>query len=544
MQDLLGLAIADFDERAHAVIGKVEVDSDGIGTFQELPDVKDLRVSSNIINVVSMLSANSFSVTCLNTNNRFSWKDAGAANYNWLRQGRKIRLYAGIKLGSTNYHWRWITGRIDAPQFSEEAGVEICTITGRCFMSALINNSPKQSYWGFQKRFDTTDGQDEYEMPVSCTGVYRAFIDSIYPYDGTRIKEIRENVDWTYDWTTNKFLLLRSIIPYYSGTNNLIIYYFTSQVVERVIADILVDADVLRLYEYEAWYVNSAFVTPTGKQISRVWFRKGTSCLEAARLVAEVVRYRFYLDQIGNPIFKPMPSKQVIVSSIYSRDVTIKDIGEAVEEVRNHIIVTGEERKKLVKIPTVATQFPVTRQSAVAVTMWGTIDAVGSGNIYKRGFQWGIGQQTTSTYTESGSFGVGDYSHEVINLTPGTDYFYRAWVKNPQGMFIGKWQNYKTTVAVAPTVITDSVSDITSTTAKIHGNIYNIGGQNCWRRGFKYGKTEVDTWTEVEYGSFGTGIFDLVITGLEPDTTYFVRAVGKNGVAEGFGDYIEFQTLA
>lgn len=543
MQDLQGLTKADFEMRSNIVVGKVEVDINGLGNFHGLADLKDVDISCSIINEVMLLAAVSFTITCLNTNQQYSWQAGGATYYDWLRQGRKIRIYAGIKVSGTKYYWKWITGKIDNVGFAKEAGKQVCVITGKCFMSMLIENHLKQEYWGLQKVFSTSDQTDEFLMPDNCTGVYRAFLDSVSPYDGSKLKEIKRDSDWTYDWTTNTFLLLRGIIPYYSGVNNLVTNYFTSQVVENVIADILVDSEILLLHDRATWLA-SDFVTPTGKEIARVWFNKGTPCLTAIRLVSEVVQYRFYLDQDNNPVFKPKPIQSDAVKSLSDREVDIISTKEDVEEVKNHIIIKGEERKRLVKIPTLTTQFPVTRQSAIQVTMWATIDAVGRGSITKRGFQWGIGQQVTSTYIETGNFGVGDFSHEVTGLIPETDYFYRAWCENPQGKFFGKWQHYKTSAVVAPTVTMSSVTDITGHTVIAKGNISDIGGQNCSRRGFKYGSIKPEDKEQTyESGSFGTGGFSLKITGLKHNLTYFIRAFAKNTVATGFGDYIEFKTL-
>lgn len=68
------------------------------------------------------------------------------------------------------------------------------------------------------------------------------------------------------------------------------VHYFKSQVPEEVIADILVESGFLREDERVAWLANINYVTPTGKTIDRVWFNKGTTCLEALKLVAESVR--------------------------------------------------------------------------------------------------------------------------------------------------------------------------------------------------------------------------------------------------------------
>ena len=431
MQDLQGLSTVNFDEKSHIVVGKIEVDKTGWNNFEELPDVESCRINSNLINEVMLFSATSFTITCLNTNDQFSWLDAGATYYNWIRQGRKIKIYLGINYGGTSYYWKWITGRIDVPKFTQSSGKEICTITGRCFMRMLIENRLKQVYWGAQEFFDTHDSKDEYPMPANCKGVHRAFLDSKDPYDGSNLKEISLNSAWTYDWTTNIFLLLRSIIPYYGGINNLVVYYYKQQVPEEVIADILVESGVLREDERVGWLANSEYVTPTGALIDRVRYSKGTAGLEALRLVAEAVQYRFYFDGDGNPIFRPPPVGSSAVKLISVDTITINNRDELVDDVKNHIIVTGEERKKLVKIPTATTQSPTIDNETESAVMYGVIDSVGKGGINRRGFQWGTDLMATGDWYESGSFDTGQFEHDLTdselsdfaktdgNVTPG-----------------------------------------------------------------------------------------------------------------------------
>jgi len=418
VQDLKGLATTDFDVKSHVAVGKIKVDTTGWNNFQELPDVESCRISSNLIDEVMLFSAASFTITCLNTDDRYSWLDEGATHYNWLRQGRKIKLYIGIRVSDTNYHWKWITGRIDEPKFTQEAGEEICTITGRCLMRMLIENRMKQVYWGAQRFFNTYDSKDEYPMPagctgVRCTGVHRAFLDAKYPYDGTNLKEITLNSGWTYDWTTNIFLLLRNIIPYYDGNNNLVVYYFKSQVPEEVVADILVESGFLREDERISWLANSDYVTPTGKTIDRVWFNKGTTCLEALRLVAEAVQYRFYPDHDGNPIFKPPPTSSAAVKLITVDNITINNRRELVGEVKNHIIVKGEERKKLVKIPTVTTHAATVDVDLEVAILYGVMDSDGKGGVNRRGFQWGVALLATGDWYEDGPFEIGQFEHQL-----------------------------------------------------------------------------------------------------------------------------------
>ncbi len=97
MQNLQGLSLADFEKKGIVVLGKAEVDKDGTGNFVELEDVISFDVQSTITNLFLKTCAKSFSIELLNTNDRYSFFDTGKSKYNWIREGRKIRLYIGIK---------------------------------------------------------------------------------------------------------------------------------------------------------------------------------------------------------------------------------------------------------------------------------------------------------------------------------------------------------------------------------------------------------------------------------------------------------------
>jgi len=97
MKNLQGLELSDFEKRGHIILGKAEVDRTGLGTFVELEDVKDFDISSSLVNLFQKTYALSFGITCLNTNDRYSFFNQGASKYSYVKQGRKIRLYLGIR---------------------------------------------------------------------------------------------------------------------------------------------------------------------------------------------------------------------------------------------------------------------------------------------------------------------------------------------------------------------------------------------------------------------------------------------------------------
>jgi len=352
MQTITPLTVADFKGESVVVIGKIEIDIDGEGDYQTLPDVIDFSLNTNIEDEVSRFCAYSFSITCLNTDKRyFSWNIA-SAYYNWLKQGRRIKVYAGIKSGVTNYYYQWIIGRVDNYSLATIAGEEICTITGRDFMRTILDfklYSPN-TYWGTTQTFNTVASQADYSMHATCTGLYIAYLDSISPYDGSHLTPIYDSFDFGYTGATNKFSFYADKIPTYNGISpgNLVVYYYQAQSIETVVGDILLAAGIFADGTARtAWLANTSYITPTGIEIDRVWFNTGTSAFEAIRLLAEVAQYRFYFDYSGNPIFKPKASIGTAVDTFSDNVITNQDVEEDVEEVYNHIIVIGESRETL-----------------------------------------------------------------------------------------------------------------------------------------------------------------------------------------------------
>ena len=352
MQDLLGLDISDFKKNLIVVLAKVEIDSDGTGdNYKPLPDVKDFSINTNIENEVSRFCAYSFSITCLNTNDRYLPFDIGSTYYDWVKQGRRVKLYIGIKVNGTEKYYQSILGRIDRYRLEKRAGENICVITGRDLMRTLLDYklySPN-TYWGAIQTFNTVADQAKYSMDATCKGIYIAYLDSIDPYDGGHLSEIYKGSEWGYLDTSNEFSFLIGNIPDFNGIDpgNLKIYYFKTQIVENVVADILLSAGIFANETEKNDWLASEYVSATGYSIDRVWFNTGLSSFEAIRLLAEVVQYRFYFDYAGNPVFKPKASLDTEVDIFEVSGIEAESIEENIDEIYNNIIVLGEIRETL-----------------------------------------------------------------------------------------------------------------------------------------------------------------------------------------------------
>ena len=94
------------------------------------------------------------------------------------------------------------------------------------------------------------------------------------------------------------------------------------------------------------------------------------------------------------------------------------------------------------------------------------------------------------------------------------------------------------------TVTTNTVGDVTTTSAICSGNVTYDGNSTVIARGICWDTEQNPTIDDshVSDGS-GTGTFSCVLTGLEPSTTYYVRAYSTNGAGTSYGEQKAFTTL-
>lgn len=105
----------------------------------------------------------------------------------------------------------------------------------------------------------------------------------------------------------------------------------------------------------------------------------------------------------------------------------------------------------------------------------------------------------------------------------------------------------KQPAAEPPTLSTFTVSDITGESAKSGGYITDDGGSSIISRGVvwsTYPNPTLDTNEGMTTDGAGEGIFHSYLTGLLPETTYYLRAYAINSLGESYGNEISFTTLS
>ncbi len=225
-------------------------------------------------------------------------------------------------------------------------------------------------------------------------------------------------------------------------------------------------------------------------------------------------------------------------TTYYVRAYAINSVGTA---YGNEISFTTQDRQ----VPTLATTAvsSITLTSAVS---GGNITDDGGAAVTARGVCWSTSTNPTTadnSTTEGSSTGI--FTSNLSGLTPNTTYYVRAYATNSVGTGYGNEVSFTTQAIQLPTITTTAVTSITLTTAVSGGNITADGGGTVTARGVCWSTSANPTTADnsTSDGS-GTGVFTSNLTGLTPNTTYYVRAYAVNSAGIAYGSQVSFTTQA
>ena len=178
----------------------------------------------------------------------------------------------------------------------------------------------------------------------------------------------------------------------------------------------------------------------------------------------------------------------------------------------------------------------------------GEITATGGENCTSWGTQYGLqsGGVLTDNITNTGSKGLGTWSDNCTPVLPGTTYIYRTFAINSAGI---AYSDEGTYVAV-PTISTLPATLITSTTARISGNV-TATSENCTVHiymGLTDGGTDFSAWTANYTPTSPSqpqsiGLFYYDATDLPPGTTIYANVSANNTSGTGWATAISFLTI-
>lgn len=129
-------------------------------------------------------------------------------------------------------------------------------------------------------------------------------------------------------------------------------------------------------------------------------------------------------------------------------------------------------------------------------------------------------------------------------LLHNTKYFWRVIaVDSRGGSSVGPAWSFTTESVKTPSVTTSSITNITSTTASGGGTVTGDGGSQVTYKGVCWSTSQNPTTSNSKTSNgTGTGSFISSITGLTPNTTYYVRAYATNNQGTAYGTEVTFNT--
>ncbi len=197
-------------------------------------------------------------------------------------------------------------------------------------------------------------------------------------------------------------------------------------------------------------------------------------------------------------------------------------------------------------IPSLTTT-AVTSITTTTAVSGGNISSDGGASVTARGVCW----STTSNPTTANSktidgTGIGSFTSNITGLTQGTIYHVRAYATNNVGTAYGSDIQFITsTPVVIPTVTTVGIGSITTTTFTSGGTITNTGGGTITAKGICWGTTTSPTisGSHTSDGS-GSSSWASLGTGISQNITYYVRAYATNSAGTGYGNELQFVSIA
>lgn len=167
----------------------------------------------------------------------------------------------------------------------------------------------------------------------------------------------------------------------------------------------------------------------------------------------------------------------------------------------------------------------------------------GGNPILYRGICWSLNHNPTFDDNKIlNGTGLGSYISKLNDLLPNTKYYARAFANNIAGTGYSDEIQF-TTLGSIPTITTIEITDTSYFSAKCSSNLINNGGLPIVNKGVCWSTNQNPTLSDFKtIESNNLGSFVSLLSDLNANTTYFVRAYASNSVGTSYGNSISFTT--
>jgi uncharacterized protein (TIGR02145 family) len=192
-------------------------------------------------------------------------------------------------------------------------------------------------------------------------------------------------------------------------------------------------------------------------------------------------------------------------------------------------------------VPTLTTT-EISSTTQTSAISGGNVISDNGGPVNVRGVCWSINPNPTITDSKtSDGEGLGTFISKINGLSANTIYYLRAYATNIVGTQYGNEINFTTNPL--PTISTKSISSISTSGCTTGGDISSDGGVTIINRGVCWSKNPNPTLNDFYTSDgVGTGSFSSVITGLEPNTLYYIRSYVENISCTTYGNEMVLKT--
>lgn len=209
------------------------------------------------------------------------------------------------------------------------------------------------------------------------------------------------------------------------------------------------------------------------------------------------------------------------------------------------IFLTGCGKENQISKPEVITSV-VKEITATKGYGGGRIKSVGALNIISAGVCWSSNHIPTISDNTTIDIPVdGEFSSLITGLSANTKYILRAYATDGLNTIYGQPVEFKTFLKEdTPRVNTFRIDDIKSNSVIAKGNVIAHGGTIVSERGFFLSEVPEPEISGLKVPvEQGLGEFQTILDGLNPRSSYYVKAYAQNSSGISYGEQIDFITL-